>query len=255
MNLKFNIEISTTYEKPTQKIRVLSENWMSNNMYCPICGNTRLIHLKNNSPVADFQCENCGGIFELKSHHGNVGKKIVDGAYSTMIQRITSNKNPDLFILQYSDQYEVTNLHLIPRFFFVPEIIEKRSPLSPNAKRSGWVGCNILYQNIPLQGRISIIYNGIPRKPSDVLTIYKQLSQLQTNSLDARGWLLDILNCVNNIETDIFTLSDMYKYHDFLQTKYKNNNNINAKIRQQLQILRDKGFITFLGNGYYQKIK
>ena len=33
------------------------------------------------------------------------------------------------------------------------------------------------------------------------------------------------------------------------------NHNVEAKIRQQLQILRDLGFIEFLGKGQYRKIK
>ncbi|MBQ1398560.1 MAG: restriction endonuclease, partial [Clostridia bacterium] len=36
--------------------------------------------------------------------------------------------------------------------------------------------------------------------------------------------------------------------------KHIHNNNIEAKIRQQLQILRDKGFIEFLERGHYRKI-
>jgi type II restriction enzyme len=35
--------------------------------------------------------------------------------------------------------------------------------------------------------------------------------------------------------------------------KYPNNNNIQAKIRQQLQILRDKGYLKFTGRGKYEK--
>lgn len=35
--------------------------------------------------------------------------------------------------------------------------------------------------------------------------------------------------------------------------KHMNNYNIEAKIRQQLQILRDKGFIEFSGRGHYKK--
>ena len=35
--------------------------------------------------------------------------------------------------------------------------------------------------------------------------------------------------------------------------KVVNNNNIEAKIRQQLQILRNKGIIEFLERGHYRK--
>ena len=36
-----------------------------------------------------------------------------------------------------------------------------------------------------------------------------------------------------------------------LQKKYPWNHNIRPKIRQQLQVLRDRGLISFLGNGQY----
>ena len=54
----------------------------------------------------------------------------------------------------------VEELYFIPKFFFVPEIVEQRKPLSENAKRAGWVGCNILLGEIPIQGRIPIVENG-----------------------------------------------------------------------------------------------
>ena len=66
--------------------------------------------------------------------------------------------------------------------------------------------------------------------------------------------MLDVLNCINKIKTDEFSLQDVYKYSDFLKEKYTDNNNIEAKIRQQLQFLRDKNFIEFIGRGKYRKV-
>lgn len=254
MILKFDTTLTEGYKSSAQRVRVMSESWLGNNMYCPNCGNPKIQHMTNNSPVADFQCDNCGEIYELKSKKGNLGKKIADGAYSTMIERITSDSNPDLFLLQYSEQYDVTALMLIPRFFFVPEIIEKRKPLAPTARRRDWVGCNILYHQIPDQGRIEIINNSSVINRSDVIESYKRIKQLKTKSLESRGWLLDVLNCVNDIKSDVFTLNEVYDYVELLQQKHINNNNVEAKIRQQLQFLRDKGFIEFLGRGQYRKI-
>lgn len=130
MVLRFDTLLTERYKSSAQKIRVMSESWLGNNMYCPNCGNPKIQQMTNNSPVADFQCDNCGEIYELKSKRGNIGKKIADGAYSTMIERITSDSNPDLFLLQYNEQYDITDLMLVPRFFFVLEIIEKRKPLA-----------------------------------------------------------------------------------------------------------------------------
>ena len=64
----------------------------------------------------------------------------------------------------------------------------------------------------------------------------------------------DVLNCVNNIDGIEFTIKDVYGYEDILQQRHKSKNNVRAKIRQQLQLLRDKGFIEFVDRGYYRKI-
>lgn len=253
MRLSFDTSLSEKYNSSAQKIRVMSESWLGDNMYCPNCGNPRISHLTNNSPVADFQCDNCGEIYELKSKNGNLGKKIADGAYSTMIERITSDSNPDLFLLQYSESLSVTELLLIPRFFFVPDIIEKRKPLAATARRHGWIGCNILFGEIPQQGKISVIQNSRILNRQNVIQNYDRIKQLRTKSIDSRGWLLDVLSCINDIQKTEFTLSDVYGYVEVLQKKHINNNNVEAKIRQQLQFLRDKGFIEFLGKGQYRK--
>lgn len=253
MTLRFDTTLADSYSSKSQKIRVMSEYWVSQNMYCPCCGNPHIDKLENNSPVADMQCDYCGEIFELKAKEGNVGKKINDGSYYTMIERITSSTNPDLFVLSYSTDYYIISLTMIPKFFFVPQIIEKRKPLAPHARRAGWTGCNILYSNIPEQGKIDIIQNSQINTIEDVTAKYRKIKQLQTKKLDSRGWLLDVLNCVNEIPSEEFTLNDVYKYVDLLHQKHIHNNNVEAKIRQQLQFLRDKGFIQFLGRGRYRK--
>ena len=231
MNLCFNTALAAGYKSKAQITRVLSESWATENVFCPCCGNSRLTKLDNNEPVADMHCDKCGEVFELKSAKGKLGKKIPDGAYETMIQRT-----------------------LIPKFFFVPGIIEKRKPLPPTARRHGWVGCNILYGNIPKQGKIPIIKNKNVVDKKIVVEKYTTVKQIQTNNIETRGWLFDVLNCVNSVHRDIFTLKEMYGFVDVLQELHQDNHNIEAKIRQQLQLLRDKSFIEFLGNGVYRKM-
>lgn len=254
MNFNLNETLGFNYKSLSQKIRVMSESWVAQNIFCPVCGNEHIYKLPNNAPVADFKCARCGELFELKSKNRKIGNKITDGAYSTMLERITSISNPDLFIMQYSRNLEVINFTLVPKFFFIPTIIERRKPLSENARRAGWIGCNILYSNIPEQGKIEIIKNQKIENIETIVRRYAKVKELQTNNIDNRSWLLDILFCVNSINGIDFTLQDMYKFVDSLQSKHSSNNNIEAKIRQQLQILRDKGFIKFLGRGKYQKV-
>jgi type II restriction enzyme len=232
----------------------MSEGWIADNMYCPSCGNPHIAHLANNKPVADFQCDCCGEIFELKSKEGTLGKKIADGAYGTMIDRIMSSSNPDLFIMQYNEKYNITALTLIPKFFFVPDIIEKRKPLAPTARRAGWVGCNILISQIPQQGKIRVIQNKVLCDKSTVIDHYRKIKQLQTSNLESRGWLMDVLNCINQIPGDDFSLRNVYDFTEQLPQKHINNNHVEAKIRQQLQLLRDKGMIAFVERGHYRKV-
>lgn len=255
MNLKIDNKTIENYHSGTQIARVLTENWVNQNMYCPRCGNLHIKHFENNRPVADFYCPSCNNEYELKSKNGTLGHKITDGAYDTMIERITSNNNPDFFFMSYSKTVlEVIDFILIPKHFFVPDIVEKRKPLAPTARRAGWTGCNILIDKIPMQGRIAIVSNGKVQDMNDVVYKVNKSNQLETNDISTRGWLMDILNCVNKISSKTFTLSEIYEFEDILKLKHPRNNNIRPKIRQQLQFLRDKGFIEFLGNGRYVKV-
>ena len=91
MNMHFDISLAEGYKSAAQKTRVLSEAWVTQNVFCPCCGNPHISKLENNLPVADMRCNNCGEVFEKKKKKGNIGNKILDGAYTTMIERITAN--------------------------------------------------------------------------------------------------------------------------------------------------------------------
>ena len=255
MDLHFNLSLATDYHSGSQISRVLTEDWVERNMFCPVCGAPVLGHYGANKPVADFFCDDCKSDFELKSKESKtavIGHKIADGAYGTMIERITSLRNPHLFVMTYAN-WTVNNLLVIPKFFFVPNIIEKRKPLAETARRAGWTGCNIEISNIPESGKIFIIKNSQPEDKSKVLDLYQRTLSLQTSKIESRGWLLDVLKCVERIPNDNFNLDEVYTFVDELQRKHPDNNHVHDKIRQQLQYLRDKGFVQFVGRGKYRK--
>ena len=255
MDIHFDRNLAEKYHSASQIARVLTEAWLGSNIYCPRCGNDKIEHFPNNSAVADFFCPKCGNEYELKSKNGNVSRKIADGAYDTFIQRITSNDNPDFFIMSYNNsEQRVNDLWIVPKHFFTPDIVERRKPLSQKAKRAGWVGCNILFDQIPTQGRIEIVRKGIFSDKKSVLENMKRSACLNVWNIDSRGWLLDILNCVNGIEKQVFSLDEVYAYEDILSVKHPLNKNIRPKIRQQLQVLRDMGVIEFKQRGVYRKI-
>jgi type II restriction enzyme len=253
MNLLLNTDVSTKYHSNSQKARIITERWFNQNMFCPVCGAEHLVQFTANKPVADFYCDNCKQEYELKSKvAGSIGKTISDGAYHTMIERITSNNNPNLFYMTHND-VAINNLILIPRYFFTPSIIEKRKPLADTARRAGWVGCNINISTIPQDCKIKIVRSGVACDKVSVLNDYNRIKALQVENIDSRGWLLDILFCINMIPGEIFKLEQMYSFEKSLSEKHPENRFIRAKIRQQLQMLRDRGYIEFLGRGVYKK--
>ncbi len=224
-------------------------------MYCPSCGERPLTDYKNNKPVADFYCGLCAEDFELKSTKNKFGKKITDGAYDTMIARLQSDSVPSLMLLRYTvlDKM-VHDLSVIPKQFFVTDLIERRKPLSKNARRAGWVGCNILIDKVPKAGRITLVENRIAKPKEIVLDKWAKTQFLREQSLSKKGWVLDVLNCVEEIGQLEFTLGDVYKFENYLSELHPENNNVKPKIRQQLQVLRDAGILEFKGRGEYRLI-
>ena len=256
MNFKFNMDLIANYKSNSQISRVLTENWVEKNMYCPICGKSYIDRYENNHPTGDFYCLDCNSDFELKSKQSTsekLSKTIADGEYSTMISRITSLKNPNFFFMMYNN-YTVQNFILIPNHFFTPEIIIRRNPLGPHARRAGWTGCNINISSIPESGKIFLIKNQVQIPQETVINNYKKTKTLITHNLNFRGWIMDVLSCIERIPAQDFTLNQVYEFERELKVKHPDNNHVKDKIRQQLQYLRDKGFIEFVSPGHYRKI-
>ncbi len=224
MNLCFNTNLSKNYKSNSQKARVLTEDWVLNNSYCPSCGNIPLNDYENNRPVADFFCENCKEEFELKSKKGKLSNTITDGAYNSMIERINSENNPNFFFLAYSKDWSVNNFLIIPKQFFTEEIIIKRPPLAPMARRAGWVGCNIDISKVPNTGKVFLVKNNQVVDKKIVTNSFNKTLFIRNKTLKSKGWILDILNCIDSIQNETFTLDEMYKFESILKQKYPNNN-------------------------------
>lgn len=253
MKLGFE-ESQATYDSGSQQARVWTERWVADWMFCPNCGSPTLSQFPPNSPLADFFCPVCSDQYEVKAKNGkSFGKSVADGAYDTKIARLTSNTNPNLLLLGYDKSArEVRNVCVVPKHFFVPEIIQRRKPLADTARRAGWVGSNILLNQVPEAGRIYVLRNGQPEPKDAILTKWQQTLFLRDQNVDARGWLLDVMKAVEVIGRPEFSLDDVYAFEPQLQLIYPNNNNVRPKIRQQLQVLRDSGYLDFVGRGQYR---
>lgn len=253
MNLNFNQGLATNYKSPSQIIRVLSEDWVAKQIYCLNCNAEPLAEFVNNQPVAEFYCANCDEQYELTSKKAKLSNIINDGAYDTMIERINSDNNPNFFFLTYSQEYRVNNFLIIPKHFFKSDMIIKRKPLSATAKRAGWVGCNIDLRKVPESGKVFLVKNQqvIPR--DNVTEQFQKTLFLRELSTTSRGWTLDVWQCIDRLE-DSFSLNQVYAFADELQLKHPENNHITDKIRQQLQVLRDRGIIEFVSRRHYRKL-
>jgi type II restriction enzyme len=241
------------YKSNSQRARIATEAWGLENLYCPNCQSRALTASIANTPAVDYTCPVCRAPFQLKSQSRALTGRIADAAYSAMVRAIQEDRTPNLFALHYElDGWKVSNLILIPHFAFPLSAIEKRKPLGPQARRAGWVGCNILLGAIPLDARIHIVEHGKPASPASVRAQYARIRPLEKLRADQRGWTLDVLNVVRSLGKLEFSLSDVYVFERQLQRLHPDNRHVRDKIRQQLQVLRDLGLLQFLGGGEYR---
>jgi type II restriction enzyme len=179
---------------------------------------------------------------------------VVDGAYETMMDRLGSPRSPSLFLLNYDQaRLEVSSFLVVPSHFFVPSTIERRKPLSASARRAGWIGCNIVLHQVPEAGRIFLVMERTIEPRSAVLAKWQRMLFLRDQTdVAEKGWLLNVMKCIEAMRQPTFSLGQLYAFEAELSRIYPGNRHIRPKIRQQLQVLRDKGYLDFLGNGWYK---
>lgn len=68
------------------------------------------------------------------------------------------------------------------------------------------------------------------------------------------GWKKDVFEIINRFPKESFATNDFDSSIAALQNKHPENNNIEPKIRQQLQYLRDIGLIEFASRGNYKRL-
>lgn len=253
MILELNPELAVWYKSNSQKIRKISEPWTEENIFCPNCWN-HLINLENNKPVSDFLCENCTENYEQKASKHKFKNKVLSSEYYTLIERLSSKEKPHFFFLHYLEKnYQVNDFFVVPKYFFVPEIIEKRKPLSDKAKRAWWVGSNILFWEIPNFWKIYYVEDGKENSQKEILEKWEKTKFFEEiKQVKSKWWVLDIMNIVESLAKKEFELQDIYNFENDLRILHPENNNIKAKIRQQLQVLRDKWYLEFLERGRYR---
>ena len=113
----------------------------------------------------------------------------------------------------------------------------------PKGRKNPWVGCNIVLRNIPNDAKIGVVIDGAAVTPAKVRQQFERLRPLKELSVKERGWTLDVLRVVQSLGRKEFKTSDMYEHVRHFEQLHPDNRHIRDKIRQQLQVLRDRGFL------------
>jgi type II restriction enzyme len=252
-NLGF-AEEQAPFEGPTQKARFWTEAWVARSLFCPNCGAETISRFPANRRLADFECRACREEYELKAQKSRFGARVLDGAYGAKLQRLEAANNPNLMLMNYdAARLRVTDLIVVPKHFFTADIIEARKPLAAHARRAGWQGSRIRLDAVPLSGKIALVRDSILVPKQTVLRSWRDTLFLRDQNLAARGWLIEVMRCVERIGRAAFTLDDVYAFEPHLARLYPDNRNVRPKIRQQLQLLRDHGWLIFEGHGRYRR--
>jgi type II restriction enzyme len=255
LGLSFDPALAAGYRSASQRARRLTEGWFAAEMYCIACGTRTIRQHPNNARANDFFCTACARHFELKSGTRRFGATVPDGAYGTMIERLErQGGGPHLALLRYCvTTLAVRDLLVVPPWFLTRDVILPRRPLGPQARRAGWVGCNIRIADIPTTGRIHVVRDGAAVPHAEVVRATRRAAAVAVQGgLSARTWLVDTLRCVERLPAE-FSLAALYAFEAELQARHPGNRHIRPKLRQQLQRLRDSGLVTFLGGGRYRR--
>ena len=258
MNLQLDPSVAVRFRSPSQIARLVTEDWASRNLFCIACSSTRVGAEPANTPVRDYKCPECGAIFQLKSKKGRFGGVVTNSAYDRKLAAIRAGAVPHYAFLEYSKStWTVDRLFVVPGHFISPAVIQPRAPLAGTARRAGWVGSNILLGQLPAEARVSVVDKGTVRDLADVRSDWRRFDFLGSDTRASAGWGAQAFNCVKTIQAESgdreFTLQGFYsRFESELSALNPDNHNIRAKIRQQLQVLRDGGAISFLGNGRYR---
>lgn len=256
MELTLDPATAEGYTSKAQRSRVITETWAEENLYCLNCNSDTIDAHRPGKKVEDFLCPSCDRRIQLKATRGGHGNKVANSAYESKMEAIRSNEAPDYAFMGFDpDVWRVTDLFFVPGHYMTPTVVEKREPLSSDARRSGWVGSNILLNRVPAAGRIKIVKDGSAVPQEKAREKFERTAFLSEEEVEARNWTTAVLNCIERLPVQQghrFTLAEVYEFEEELAEMYPDNQHIRAKIRQQMQVLRDEGVVEFLGDGEYR---
>ena len=147
----FDVSLADGYTNRSQVARILIETWAEMNLYCLRCTQDTLAPLPPNTPVADFTCVTCGATYQLKAKDGRFGRLLIGAAYDATLRAVREGRMPAHILVEF-DRRRATIVYAdaLPGALIDETRVIARTPLSLNARRAGWQGCNIDVSGLPL---------------------------------------------------------------------------------------------------------
>ncbi|MEO7028015.1 MAG: DpnI domain-containing protein [Acidobacteriaceae bacterium] len=247
MKLNCNPALGERHSSNTQRVRDISEGWFEAEGYCLNCASPRLKRMTPGMEFLDFECPQCAQGYELKSAARVHTRIVQDGGFDSMMRRIRAQQAPALMLMHYSPQWCVQRLVAVHPVFLTPSVVRKRNKphLRPVTRREYWM-CDLDLTVIPSDGKIVLVDGAGVRPTAETRAAFRESKRFTDIPLSKRGWTALVLAKVRKIGKTEFTLADIYAHEAAMHAVYPENSHVREKIRQQLQALRDLGYIEFL---------
>jgi len=257
MQLVCNPALGDHLTRNTQRARVISEGWFALQGYCLNCDSPKLEATTAGTIARDFECPVCGQPYELKSAAKAHTRIVQDGGFDAMMRRIKAQEAPALMLMHYAPDWSVKRLVAVHPVFLTPAVIRKRPKphLRPKTGQAYWM-CDLDLTAIPPDGKIVVVGEGVARSHAATRKDFRESLRFGDVPLAKRGWAALVLAAVRKIGKREFTLAEVYAHEDAMHAAYPENSHVRPKIRQQMQVLRDLGYVEFLSQrGEYRLLR
>ena len=192
----------------------------------------------------------------MKAKQKGFGRRVRNSAYEPKMAAVRAGKVPNYVFLGYDrTTWRITSGFVVPSNFITASVIERAKPSHVRGRKNPWFGSNILLGLLPADARVQLVEGERPREPSLVRKEWRRFDFLKGRKVEERGWLADTLRVVRELDSPRFHLSDVYAHEEELRGLHPDNRHIVPKIRQQVQLLRDKGVLRSLGAGRYELVR
>ena len=257
MDLHLDGHLALGYNSPSQRARVMTEDWAFRNVYCLRCGRQHLAQEKTNTPVHDFHCTPCSAHYQLKAQKHPFGQVVQNSGYRKKRNAIAAGTNPNYIFLRYDpDELAVTDMFAVPWHFVTLSVVSPRKALSRLARRSGWIGSTIRIGALAPDAKVPVIVDRRTVAKETVLEDWARFRFLESRAAEGRRWLADVLACIRRHEVSTkepyLSNQSIYAFEDELSELHPGNKHIRDKIRQQLQVLAAHSVVVRTGRNSYR---